>query len=278
MNSEYVSGSGELARRPGNLVAILQKVQRTHGYLPAEELKTVARRTGRPLADVFSVATFYGSFSLKPRGRRLCSVCQGTACHVRGGSVVAEELARRLGVRTGETTADGEFTLEGVNCPGTCARGPVVVIDGRCFSDVGPLSVKGIVDRARNGLDVKNDYRLIPIEASCPHCNHSLMDPGREIDGRPSIRIAASFERERFTLRLSSLYGSRKIQSGKEAPLDAVLDLFCPHCSERLVGTDLCTDCAAPVATMNVRDCGAVQVCSRRGCTGRFLDIGGLTF
>lgn len=276
MNSEYVPGSGELAGRLGNLVAILQKIQRAHGCLPAEELKAVARRTGRPLADVFSVATFYGSFSLKPRGKHLCSVCQGTACHVRGGPAVAEELVRRLGVKTGETTADNEFTLEGVNCPGTCARGPVMVIDGRCFSDVGPLSVRGIVDRARSGLDAadaKNDCRLIPIEASCPHCNHSLMDPGREIDGRSSIRVTASLERERFTLRLSSLYGSRRIQSEKEPPLDAVVDVFCPHCGERLAGAALCTDCDAPMAAMNVRDCGAVQVCSRRGCAARFLDV-----
>jgi NADH-quinone oxidoreductase subunit E len=81
------------------------------------------------LCDVVGVATFYRAFSLKPRGKHTATVCLGTACHVRGGPKVLDEFERRLKVRTGETTKDGQFTLETVACLGCCAIGPVVVID-----------------------------------------------------------------------------------------------------------------------------------------------------
>ena len=94
----------ENVQAPAALVAILQAIQRQHGYLPAEALKQVSRSTGRALADVYGVATFYRSFSLHPRGKHVVSACRGTACHVRGAHGVIGELEHQLGVCAGHTT------------------------------------------------------------------------------------------------------------------------------------------------------------------------------
>ncbi|OPZ16529.1 MAG: NADP-reducing hydrogenase subunit HndA [candidate division BRC1 bacterium ADurb.BinA364] len=135
------------------LVSIFNDIQSAHGYLPEEALRIVAAETGRSMVDLYGVATFYRSFSLKPRGKHIVSVCLGTACHVRGGPMVLEEMERRLGVRAGETTADGEFTLERVNCLGACALGPIVAVDGHFFANVSPAKVKTIIAKVRAGLE-----------------------------------------------------------------------------------------------------------------------------
>jgi len=112
------------------LIAILQDIQAEYNYLPQEALRAVSRSLSIPLIDVIGVATFYRSFSLKPRGEHVVTVCMGTACHVRGGPRILEEFERRLGIKSGETSDDGKFTVETVACLGCCAIGPVVVIDG----------------------------------------------------------------------------------------------------------------------------------------------------
>lgn len=112
-----------------SLIAILQDIQNEHNYLPQEALRYVAKTLKVPLSDVVGVATFYRAFSLTPRGKHTCTVCLGTACHVRGGPKILDEFERRLKVRPGETTKDNKFTLETVACLGCCAIGPVVVVD-----------------------------------------------------------------------------------------------------------------------------------------------------
>ena len=112
-----------------SLIAILQDIQNEHNYLPQEALRYVAKVLKIPLSDVVGVATFYRAFSLTPRGKHTCTVCLGTACHVRGGPKILDEFERRLKVRPGETTKDNKFTLETVACLGCCAIGPVVVVD-----------------------------------------------------------------------------------------------------------------------------------------------------
>ncbi|GAG40848.1 unnamed protein product, partial [marine sediment metagenome] len=92
----------------GGLISILEDIQAKYSYLPTEALKIVADKTGRSLVDIYGVATFYKSFSLNPRGKHLCSVCVGTACHVRGAPTVAREFERQLGINAGETTPDKE--------------------------------------------------------------------------------------------------------------------------------------------------------------------------
>lgn len=111
------------------IIQILNDIQKIHGYLPKEILERVSRRLQMPLSRIYSLATFYSAFSLKPRGRHLVTVCMGTACHVRGAPAVLSRLEDRLKVRAGETTADDEFTLKTVNCLGACALAPIVVVD-----------------------------------------------------------------------------------------------------------------------------------------------------
>lgn len=130
-----------------NLIAILLDIQETENYLPPEALRYVAKALGMPLIDVIGVATFYRAFSLTPRGKHTCLVCLGTACHVRGGPKILEELERRLDIPAGETTKDGQFTLETVACLGCCAIGPVVVVDGEyhghaTIRKIGPILAK----------------------------------------------------------------------------------------------------------------------------------------
>ena len=263
----------------GGLIEILEDVQHKYGYLPEEALRVVAESTGRSLVDVYGVATFYKSFRLKPRGRHMVSVCLGTACHVRGAPAVVEEFAGRLGIGPGETSEDGEFSLETVNCLGACALGPIVVVDGRYFSNVVPSQVAGIVKKAREGLDsveVEKDERVFPLEVNCPRCNHSLMDSTRPIDGLPSIRMTVSFENQHCGLSLSCLYGSFNIKSQIPIPLDTLMHFFCPHCHAALVGASNCTTCGAPMIPMVVRGGGMMQVCARRGCKEHRLELNGV--
>ena len=112
------------------LISILQDIQEEYNYLPQEALKIVSRTLGVPLIDIIGVATFYRAFSLEPRGKHLITVCLGTACHVRGGPKILEEFERKLNIEAGQTSKDGQFSLETVACLGCCAIGPVVVVDG----------------------------------------------------------------------------------------------------------------------------------------------------
>jgi NADH:ubiquinone oxidoreductase subunit E len=120
-------------RSKAHLLAIFQDVQKEYRYLPKEAIKHICRRLGIPEVDGFEVATFYKSLSLKPRGKHTIHVCLGTACHLKGGADVLLSFIRELKVKTGETTADGKFTLESVNCLGACALAPLVRVDDRDF-------------------------------------------------------------------------------------------------------------------------------------------------
>ena len=131
------------------LVSVLQDVHSEYNYLPEGSLEVIARELGLPLSSVYGVATFFRTFSFKPRGRHIASVCLGTACHVRGGSPVAAEFERQLAVKAGETTSDGQFSLETVNCLGCCAMGPVVVIDRQYHGQVGIRHVKTLIAEHR---------------------------------------------------------------------------------------------------------------------------------
>lgn len=264
----------------GGLISILEEIQAKYSYLPENALRKVAEKTGRSLTDIYGVATFYKSFSLKPRGKHLVSVCLGTACHVRGAKTIATEIEQQLSIKSGETTPDKEFTLETVNCLGACALGPVVVVDGHYFPQVKVSMVSGILEKAKIGLDVvkvETDKRIFPVEVSCARCNHSLMTKDHIIDGHPAIRITVSFENKHGWLALSCLYGSHKVVSSHEIPPGTILNIFCPHCHSELIGGAKCGECGAPMVPMIVRGGGVVQVCTRRGCKGHILDLGGST-
>ncbi len=123
------------------LVDILQDIQAESGYLPKEVLEETSKGLDVPLSRVYSVATFYKAFSLKPRGRYIINVCMGTACHVRGAVKVLEGIEKELGVKTGETTRDLKFTLETVNCVGACALGPMVIIGENYHGEMTPETI-----------------------------------------------------------------------------------------------------------------------------------------
>jgi len=133
-------------RDRGMLVGILQDVQAEYSYLPKEALEQVSQGLALPLTQVYSVATFFKAFSLKPRGRHLINVCLGTACHVRGAVRILDEIERRLGVNHGETTKDLKYTLETVNCVGACALGPIVIIDGKYSGEMKTDKVKPLLE------------------------------------------------------------------------------------------------------------------------------------
>jgi len=128
-----------------NLLSILRDIQNEYGYLPAERLKEVASKLDLPLIDIYGVATFYKSFSLKPKGRHQIKVCSGTACHVRGSNRIIKEISQKLGIKPGETSANGEYSLETVMCLGCCAIGPVVVKDSKYYGQVTPNKIDSIL-------------------------------------------------------------------------------------------------------------------------------------
>ncbi|MEA1964091.1 MAG: NADH-quinone oxidoreductase subunit NuoE [Candidatus Aerophobetes bacterium] len=130
-----------------NLISILQDVQSEYNWLPQDVLTYIAQKLSLPLIDVFEVVTFYKSFSLKPRGKHLITVCSGTACHVRGGHRVLEEIEKRINIEPGETTEDKQFTLETVNCLGCCAIGPIVVMDGEYYGQMNTRKAASLLEK-----------------------------------------------------------------------------------------------------------------------------------
>jgi NADH:ubiquinone oxidoreductase subunit E len=123
------------------MVPLLQDVQATYNYLPAAAIRAVANHIRVPLAKAYSVATFYKAFSLKPRGRTIVKLCMGTSCHIRGASIVLDDVRNGLGIGPGETTPDMEYTVEIVNCVGACALAPVVIAGDRYLADVRPGTI-----------------------------------------------------------------------------------------------------------------------------------------
>ena len=131
MRDKVASILDKYNRDRGMLVAILQDTQAELGYLTREALQEVSTGLEVPLSQVYSVATFFRAFSLKPRGRHSLDVCLGTACHVRGDVGILEAIERETGIKPGETSDDLRYTLETVNCVGACALGPIVIVDGK---------------------------------------------------------------------------------------------------------------------------------------------------
>jgi NADH-quinone oxidoreductase subunit E len=134
-----------------SLIGILQDIQAEMHYLPQKALIQVSKSLDIPLTLVYEVATFYKAFSLEPKGRHTIKVCLGTACHVRGGARVLNYLENRLGVKSGGTAEDLSFSLEGVNCLGACALGPVMVIDNRYYGHIHTNKIEPILKKYNSG-------------------------------------------------------------------------------------------------------------------------------
>ncbi|MBN1176544.1 MAG: NADH-quinone oxidoreductase subunit NuoE [Dehalococcoidales bacterium] len=127
------------------LISLLQDIQAEYNYIPQDVLIKISQKLDIPLSQVFSVATFFQAFSLKPRGRHTITICLGTACHVKGGQRLVDKMVRDFKLQPGETTEDERFTLETANCLGCCALGPVVVVDGKYESQVNPEKLDKIL-------------------------------------------------------------------------------------------------------------------------------------
>lgn len=117
-------------------LAVLQDVQKEYGYISPNDLSAISSHLGVPVSEIFSLATFYKALSLNKKGKCIIKVCDGTACHIRGSANVLAEIKRALKINEGETTPDGLFSIETVNCVGACAMAPVVICNKEYFGNV----------------------------------------------------------------------------------------------------------------------------------------------
>ena len=138
---------GEYLNKREATIALLQDVQKEYGYLPRPVLELIAERLELPRTQLFGLATFYRAFSLEPRGRHVINVCTGTACHVKGAPDLLSAIERELGCRCGETTADGRFSIESVNCVGACARAPIIVVNEDPHGRLAQSKLKKMLDQ-----------------------------------------------------------------------------------------------------------------------------------
>ncbi len=136
--------------QPGALIPLLQQVQGRYGYLKACHIEEIARFLKLSPSEVFGILTFYAQFRLTPPGRTHVRVCQGTACHVRGGKRILQELETVLNVRAGSTSEDFEYSLEKIACFGACSLAPVVVAGGSVYGRMTPQKVKKLFGRAES--------------------------------------------------------------------------------------------------------------------------------
>lgn len=127
------------------LIPLLQEIQALEGYLSRETIVEVSRYTGIAENRIYSIASFYDQFNFMPRGRKHIRVCSGTACHVNGSEAVIQEINKQLGIKPGQKTKDGWFSLEVVQCMGACSLGPVVEIEGRHYDRVTPEKMRNII-------------------------------------------------------------------------------------------------------------------------------------
>lgn len=132
-----------------HLITVLHKVQEVYGYLGPEQLDAVSQLLRVPAAKVTGVANFYHFFRLRPKGRFVISICMGTACYVKGATAIAESLEKALGVKAGQTSKDGLFSLEEARCLGTCGIAPAIMIDGNVHGQLKPEDIPALLAQYR---------------------------------------------------------------------------------------------------------------------------------
>ncbi|MCG8483778.1 MAG: NADH-quinone oxidoreductase subunit NuoE [Clostridia bacterium] len=132
-------------------LAMMQDIQKENNYIPKEALACISEYIDTPICKLYGIATFFKAFSLKPKGKYIIKICAGTACHIRSSMTILSELEKQLNVKAGETTTDGLFSLETVNCVGACALAPVVVINEEYYGKVTPQDIKTILQKYKRG-------------------------------------------------------------------------------------------------------------------------------
>lgn len=139
------------------LMLILSDVQKEYGYIPLEVQELISDLTGIPVSEIYGVVTFYSFFSLTPKGKYVIGVCLGTACYVKGSQLVVDKFSELLGIKPGQTTEDGLFTLDVLRCVGACAIAPAVTINGKVYPMVSTDKVAGIIQEYRTKEANSND-------------------------------------------------------------------------------------------------------------------------
>ncbi len=129
----------------GAIIPMLQDAQEAYGYLDEGIMREMARRSGYQLSQLYGVATFYTQFRLQPIGEYLIKVCHGTACHVAGAPLITDEVSNQLGIKEGQTTPDGKFTLESVMCVGACSLSPIMIVGEDTYGKLKPTSIRKIL-------------------------------------------------------------------------------------------------------------------------------------
>lgn len=138
------------------LMMILSDIQKEYGYIPLEVQELVSKRTGISVAEIYGVVTFYTFFSLKPKGKYVIGCCLGTACYVKGAQQIIDKFSDIIGIKPGETSEDGMFTLDALRCIGACGIAPAVTINGKVYPKLLVEDVPKIVEEYR-AMEVKND-------------------------------------------------------------------------------------------------------------------------
>ena len=133
------------------LMMILSDIQSKYGYISVEVQQIVANELNIPVSEVYGVVTFYSYFSLQPKGKYVIGICMGTACYVKGSQSLLDSFCNRLGIKEGQTTEDGLFTIDVLRCIGACGLAPVVSINGKIYPHVTVKDVDKIIEECKKG-------------------------------------------------------------------------------------------------------------------------------
>ena len=133
----------------GSLIPLLQSAQDSYGYVPEKVINYISEFAGVPAAEIYGVITFYSQFRLKPLGKYIVKICEGTACHVNGAKSVVNMLLNELGIGIGETTDDGMFSVLSVACLGCCSLAPVMMINNEKYGNLTPDKVRKVLKKYR---------------------------------------------------------------------------------------------------------------------------------
>lgn len=131
------------------LMMVLEAIQSEYGYIPLEVQELVSSLMNIPVAEIYGVVTFYSFFSLTPKGKYVIGVCLGTACYVKGSQLVMDKFSELLGIKPGETTKDGLFTLDALRCIGACGIAPAISVNGKVYPKMSVDKVAGIIEEYR---------------------------------------------------------------------------------------------------------------------------------
>ncbi len=148
--SDFKAKLGAYRGQKGSLIPLLQMTQETYGYIPEPAIGQISEASGVPTAEIYGVITFYSQFRLRPTGKNIIKICDGTACHVNASSLMIRTIEEALKITNNETTEDGVFTLQKVACLGCCSLSPVVMINGETHGRLTPKKVQQLLKDYRD--------------------------------------------------------------------------------------------------------------------------------